>query len=363
MLRFRVHGELRFRVRVLRFRVFGCFVTRSLIFVFECFVFDNICIHRTVYSQCSTMAINFTGDGNHKTYEELLCSAELTGGIHNLLICLSAINIFLSITAFLGNTLILLALHKKSSLHPPSKLLFRSLAATDLCVGIIVEPLHVTYWLSAINERWNICHHSFLAAFIAGNILCLVSLLTLTAIGVDRLLALLLGLRYRRVVTLKRTYLTVTVLWLVSIAGSAMYFWSNLITVWYGYIGISLCLVTSGFCYAIIFLTLRHHHIQAQNLVHHQGQPSQIGPLNIARYRKTVSSALWVQLALVVCYLPYGIVEILVTQGLLTSVYSIWGFAATLVYLNSSLNPILYCWKIREVRQAVEETIQDVCCS
>ena len=48
-----------------------------------------------------------------------MCSANLTGGMHEQLIYLLAFNIFLSITAFLGNTLILVALHKESSLHPP----------------------------------------------------------------------------------------------------------------------------------------------------------------------------------------------------------------------------------------------------
>ena len=54
---------------------------------------------------------------------------------------------FFSITPFLGNTLILVALHKETSLHPPSKLLYRNLAITDLCVAIIVEPLTVAYLL------------------------------------------------------------------------------------------------------------------------------------------------------------------------------------------------------------------------
>ena len=52
-----------------------------------------------------------------------------------------ALNIFLSITTFLGNALILVALHKASSVHPPTKLLFRCLAVTDLCVGLVTQPL------------------------------------------------------------------------------------------------------------------------------------------------------------------------------------------------------------------------------
>ena len=72
-------------------------------------------------------------------------------------IFLSALNIFLSISAFLVKTLILVALHKETSLHPPSKLLYRNLAITDLCVGIIADPLAVTHLTSVVKKRWDIC--------------------------------------------------------------------------------------------------------------------------------------------------------------------------------------------------------------
>ena len=62
---------------------------------------------------------------------------DLSAGLHGHLTLLSVLHSFLSVTAFLGNTLILIALRKESSLHPPSKLLLRSLATTDLCVGLI----------------------------------------------------------------------------------------------------------------------------------------------------------------------------------------------------------------------------------
>ena len=305
---------------------------------------------------------NLTEGEKIKTVEERICTAEFADETHNRLIYFLVIQSFLSITAFLGNTLILVALHKESSLHAPSKLLFRTLATTDLCVGIIVEPLVLTASISDVNERWDICHFAYVASHISGYILGSVSLFTLTAISVDRLLALSLGLRYRQVVTLKRTHAIVTVFWVLSIVGTAMYFWSYRITLWYGCTVTSLCIATAFFCYIRIFFALRHNQAQVQHHPH-QGQPSQIAPLNTARYRKTVSSALWVQLALVVCYLPNVIVAALTSQRNFTSpLFLASEFAVTLVYFNSSLNPILYCWKIREVRRAVKETVRQICC-
>ena len=305
---------------------------------------------------------NFTEDENHKTVQELFCSAEFVRGVESELIFLSALNIFFFVTAFLGNTLILVALHKETSLHPPSKLLYRNLAITDLCVGIIVEPLFVTYWTSVVKERWDICYYADWAIRFSGFILCAVSLLTVTAISVDRLLALMLGLRYRQVVTYRRTCITVTGFWILSIVGASTLFWNRLITSWFQYKVAALCLVTTTVAYTKIFCTLRHNQIHVQNHVA-QGQPSQAIPLNIARYREAVYSALWVQGTLDICYLPYSIAVVLTPQrGMPLSMYLARNFTVSMVLLNSSLNPLLYCWKIREVRQAVKETLRQLCC-
>ena len=294
---------------------------------------------------------------------ELYCSASVTARVHDELIVLLVLNTFLSITAFLGNTLILVALHKESSLHPPSKLLLRSLAITDLLVGIIVEPLYVVYLMSVKSKRWDICYNVNVALFIASHILCSVSLLVLTAISVDRLLALWLGLRYRQVVTLTRVYITVIVMWVLPIVATTSYIWNPQLLLLLLYIHLSFCLSIIIFSYMKIFFMLRHYQIQAEINVA-QEQPRQAIPLNIARYRKAVYSALWVQVTLFICYLPFGITQALTESvKVSSSLYLAKTFSFTLVFLNSSLNPFLYCWKMKEVRQAVKDAIRQIYCS
>ena len=67
---------------------------------------------------------------------------------------IAVLNASLSITAFLGNVLVLVALRKDSSLHSQSNLLLCSLAVTDLCAGLFTEPLYVTLLLTVVNERY-----------------------------------------------------------------------------------------------------------------------------------------------------------------------------------------------------------------
>ena len=305
-------------------------------------------------------AQNLSEDGQQKTFGDLTCSPDATPGLHGQLTFILVLKTFLSVTAFLGNAVILIALHKESSLHPPSKLLLRSLATTDLFVGLIAEPLYVAYCMSEANEHWNMFRYTSAVSFTMSNIFCGVSVLTLTAISVDRLLALLLGLIYKEVVTLKRTYVIVIAIWVVCVVSSAMWFWNSPITLLCFIIATSLCLVISSFSYTKIFLTLRHHQNEMQD---HVQQPNLTNQLNIARYKKAVSSAIWLRLTLVACYLPCNLVAVLTSySGVSSSLCYAWIYTLTLVFLNSSLNPILYCCKIEEVRQAVKDTIRQVLC-
>ena len=298
-----------------------------------------------------------------KLNRESWCMAELTSEVKHQLIFLLVVNISVSITAFLGNTLILVALKKESSLHPPSKLLYRNLAITDLCVGVIAEPVYVTYFMSVLSDKWNICFYADVLTFFTCYVFSAVSLFTLAVISVDRLLALLLGLRYRQVVTLKRTLMTLIVGWILSIVVISTYLWDPIVTSWCVKVALSVCLVTSFVCYVKIFFILRHDQIQVLDHFPQRQQNQQV-PLNIARYRKAVSAALWVQMTLVVSYLPFLITEALKHQrGIPLSLYHAREFTGTLVLLNSSLNPLLYCWKIREVRQAVKDTMRELLCS
>ena len=287
-----------------------------------------------------------------------------TGSVDGLYVFLVALNIFLSITASLTNALILIALHKVTSIHPPTKLLFRCLAVTDLCVGLILQPLFViTALLSPILDLDFIWDMLFVLSTI---VLTAVSILTSTAISVDRLLALIMGLRYRHVVTLRRVRALVICVWILSCALAAGMWCAKPGIIFNVFmVLIILCILASIISYTKIYLRLRHNQVQLQENLQQQGQPPNGGeiPLNIARYKKTVSSIAWVQLALLICYLPFSVLNILWFHDVLHVVDITLNVTFSFLFLNSSLNPILYCWKIKDVRQAVKDTIKFNCCA
>ena len=313
-----------------------------------------------------TIYQNITENAEEKTYERLFCSQEITAGIRGYLIFISAFNVLLAICSSLGNILILIALHKETTLHAPSKLFLRSLAITDLLVGVISEPLTITYWMSAVRKRQDDCYNALFTSFIASYLLCGMSLLTLTAISVDRLLALTLGLRYRQVVTVKKACAFVIMFWIVSITCSAMYAQNVRITIWYSHIVIPVSFFTSVSSYTKIFWELHRQEIQVRgNIIQReQSSNSSSAALNISQYRKGVSGVIWLQVAVAVCYLPHGIITALWTySGQSSAIIVLRQLTLTLVYFNSTLNPLLYCWKISEVRQLVKELLRrSFCC-
>ena len=261
------------------------------------------------------------------------------------------VNVILSVSSTLGNTMILLALRKCQSLHPPSKALLCSLALTDLFVGLIALPLFTAYYLMIILEMPNI-YYCFIAityartsTFIAG-----VSLETITTIAIDRFLAFHLRLRYRELVKFRRVACILVIEWIVAAVWSGIWFWSAPIKMWTGVVGLFSCYLTTSLCYYSISRGLRRHVAQLRRHVN----SSESTEFDVAQYKKTVNSMLWIYGLLLVCYSPHltSLLVILVT-GLSNPSRFALHFSGIAVFVNSSLNPILYCWKMKEIKEIV----------
>ena len=282
---------------------------------------------------------------------------------------LIALNIFLSISATLGNALILVALRNVSSIHPPTKLLFRCLAVTDLCVGLICQPLGVYLTIGNYNKREPV-YVSIFFFFV----LLMVSPLTSAAISVDRLLALLLGLRYRHVVTLRRVRVVMACVWFIAVSNASLrlvnviqfkYKVLSACSFWTFIALIMVSIIVSLFSYIKIFFTFRHQQAQVRDHVQPEQSSRVRSVLNIARYKKTVYTVAWIQFVMLACYGPFIVMAFLWNFGSVghsTEVWIAYAVSFCLFFLNSSLNPVLYCWRIKDVRQKVKNAIRKCLC-
>ena len=292
-------------------------------------------------------------------FGNVYCSEKIIQGLQNQIIYFSVIYILLGITAIVGNTLILIALRKKTSLHQPCKVLLRNLVASDLCIGF-VQLVFGALGISILQGWWQICRLLFFVNSITANISITVSLWTITAISVDRLLAVLLKLRYRQVVTTRKVYAVAIASWVCNGISTAT-LWCFSLDAWKVLFGtnIAVCLITSTYSYTRAFFRLRHQHTKVHNnLREPQNQRSRV---DVIRYRKTVSSALWLLLALLFCYSPYFLLAPFAFREIENNPSSAFivplNTTTLLMYFNSTLNPILYCWRIQEVRRTVKDTL------
>ena len=283
--------------------------------------------------------------------------------VSDTVVCL--LNVLSSIIAVFSNLLILFALYRASSLHHPSKALLCSLALSDLGVGIIVQPLFVTYRWAEINGRLSQTCAAGILSHVEGSHFSAVSFLTITAIGVDRLLALTLRIRYHGVVTLKRVFALLSAIWILSAVWASLWVTSQQIYSLVSIFFIPICFLITLFSYVKIYFRLRRQTIQMGSQTKHLTAPNNIlnkhrnTPSKI-RYKTFVISMFYLFCALVVSFLPYLFHKILVRiLGWSSSTSVLFSFGLTLVYMNSSVNPLIYCWRIPEIKEIVTGILRD----
>ena len=281
-------------------------------------------------------------------------------GLHTpTLVANCVLNGFLSSTAIVLNIITIQALRKTSSLPKTLKTLLLSLSISDLGVGLLVQPLYVAFLAMEITKNSKNTDNIIVAYWaIPNSLFVFPSFFGVFAITVDRFLAIHLhNLRYQKLVTHKRVVAVVISFWVFSVIAC---FWYESISVLS--VMSVVCIITTGLLYCKIYAAVRHHTNQIRALQVPE-QVAQNGDMaNTARLRKTAVATFYVYILFSVCYLPIA------CAGLATMIHGknaflshLWLFTLTVVYLNSSFNPLIYSWKMRHIRQAVLDTLRNIC--
>lgn len=266
-----------------------------------------------------------------------------------------------SVTATLANLLILVTMWRTPSLHvPPNTLLF-CLAVSDFCVGCIAEPVFINVQVLVYNNVEMVSCTLKTASFFLNLFLSTVALLAMTVISIDRYLAVYLHLRYREIVTDTRTRISIFAIWVVGGAIPALVFLpATKILQWTLIIVVTLCLLTALYIWIYIYLVVKHHQAQIQHQIHTaQGQQ-----FNMLRFRKSADKCVLLVFLYLLCYLP----QVTFLARLLFNVsenssFVGFHFCYTLVALNSTLNPLVYCWRNRDIRTAAKQTLMKITCN
>ena len=280
-----------------------------------------------------------------------------------VLACCCIFNLVFSVVAVLGNLLVIHALWKSSSIPATAKKLFLSLALSDFAVGMLPQLMWGIIIAVMLSKTSNgdsnfasFCPVIVTACYFFTFSLCSASFFTIAVIAVDRLLAISLHLRYHELVTSKRINMLLIMLWLtsgVTASISILFPVANKIIATFQVILLLLTTVA----YIRIYKVVRYHRIQIQS----QLQLQNFEVEDLRRQKKSAWNALIVYVIFLFCYLPFFVsVLIVLIYGEKMSPL-IANYATLLViFLNSSLNPLVYCWRYREIRNIVRNSLKKV---
>ena len=278
--------------------------------------------------------------------------------VSNLITCI--LNCIFIAPATLGNAMVIIAVRGTPSLRTSSNALLMSLASSDLAVGLVAQPAFATWRImQVVHETQFYCIFGLLSESF-GWLLAGVSLCTVTAISVERYLAVYLHLRYSVIVTQTRIAYLVSSFWLIWVTIIILRFFlvSGLAL---RVIAIHFLVITSAVmlfaCTKIYFIVQRHHEEIRHQATSCFGQENN-NVIDMARYKKSTITMLYVLGAFLLCYVPFLCVMIMeVVGGETESSRLAYLFTVTFIFINSSLNPIIYCWRIKEIRRAILKVI------
>ena len=268
---------------------------------------------------------------------------------------------FLSYSAIMLNIVTIHAIRKASSLPSSLKPLLLSLAVSDVGVGLLNQPFYTSLLVKLLQKNKPDCN-TFMIFKVTGCVFFLASFLGVVATSVDRFLAIHLHLRYQELVTHKRVVAVVISIWLLSVFLPLAMFWisardiSTVVMLFVVVIGLLVTTVV----YIRIYVAVQRHKNQIQSQQVQEGAES--GELaSFASLIKSAVGVFYVYLVFLICYLPFFIFLVaLAVSGPSLSLKRISLFPWTLVYLNSSLNPVIYCWKMRHIRHAIVDILRNM---
>ena len=266
-------------------------------------------------------------------------------------------NALLCIPATLMNLLVLIAIWRSRTLHSPSHVLLFCLALSDFGVGLLAQPMVVVFTVAKIRRSISVACVSKAAVTLLTTYLCGISLLNITAVSIDRYLALYLHLRYKQLVTNKRVVAMIACMSLLTAPVVLSWLWYPLLLKYVGAtIGLGGIVVTT-FCFSRIYLVLRHHHKQICPQPQTSCTTSETSDETVLiskRYKRSVLGMFTVYVLLLLCYIPYLSISYVITvEGDTPTKRLLFELTRTLLFINSALNPFIYCWRLRDIRAAV----------
>ena len=251
------------------------------------------------------------------------------------------------------NILVIMAVKRRPRLQTKANILLACLAATDAVNGLLVQPSLIVWLilksLSMTEERTVLNFHN---PALRGWFLC--SSLHLLLITFERLIAIKFTMHYPNVVTKNNIKVAVIAFWITTLFSETTKQVTDKTTIANILVALALfsCIVFITISYVLLYRETRRHErmIKAQQLPLEQVE-------RFAKESKAFKTTVYVVGAVVLCFLPTAVFLASILSGWLPKqsrlflVYS--PCIRTCGILNSLLNPLIYCWRQKEMRKFI----------
>ena len=254
----------------------------------------------------------------------------------------------------IGNGFVIIALLRKENLRTTTNILICTLALSDCFTGLIFIPLFFVYISSSM--YFDSCV-LMAAVFASGWIFCGSSFLAMLFVSIERYLALFLHLKYETFATTRKAILSGFVAWVIPIFVATIYLVGYFtVAIFISILFLLPGLIVITFIYLKIFKLVKRHRLQIQTQQYNGSSMS-----NTTKQRKlAVTIALVVGVSFL-CYLPMVLASVVaVVLNFTASAKEALGFCSFLFTISSFCNPIIYCHRNQEIRQAVLACLRDI---
>ena len=266
------------------------------------------------------------------------------------------LNLFTCPLVILLNILIIIAVRTKRNLQTMHNILLASMAGTDLMVGIASQPVFIAQesFLMAGGSISLYCKFFFIQKAIT-TCLCLLSLLHLVLIGVERFIAMKYSLRYDSIVTKFRLTVAVACCWVIIIVYWAIWLLYDKIIPAYAFVIVSLTVII--YCHSSVYFICRRHLLQIKS-----EQISSEASSKFLKERKAWKTTTYIIVGVLISYcsaLFSGIAFRYSPVPVLNRIaVSSQPLRFSFFMFNSLLNPIIYCWRIKNIRKAMLQLLK-----
>ena len=267
------------------------------------------------------------------------------------------IAILICLVSFTGNLLVVYAIHHDARLNTITNLLIENLAYSD----ILMATLHMPFWIVSLRYgKWVLNHAVCEVVGVTQLIFGIVSLLTMTAIAINRYLKVVKRHLYTKFFSSRKTtYIIIALCWFLSILVNTpqLYGWGNITyhlfftdcTCEWQHEDISyiifLCIATIFIpatiifsCYFVIYSTVRDSNRRVQG---HSTLPDPPGKAEDKSEAKVLKTSLVVVCVYMICWTPLSVIGFLEVFGK-QSPRLAYFIAYILTYCSSMTNPFIY---------------------